>query len=592
MPKFATFLTAGTLLLSAAALGVAGLAWMQAWMNQPVAAPKAAAPVEIVDVAGVPAAPTDLALDLTPFDAGGNTQLLWHCGKVLMGSRADYTGAFTQLQGRVLLDPKARTLRAAELHVTLAAMRGHGEHPAPNALINAVQEQGWFLDEQPTAVLRTSKVTLREAGAGAGFARAVPDWTHALACTLRMNGIEREFVVYARLQVGENSVRVDARFPISRAEFQVQQRRGINFPADVDPEVLVEVRAEASPDPLAVVAELNRQLVAQQAATGQLNAQITTLAARLDAFEAAIDGLRRDLRKAAQAAPASGSPSGGSPASGSAGGSPGSGTPGQHAVDVASLPARFTDCVDYKNQKGDSKLRDLGYTADFEMVLVPGDPARGIGPFYVQTTEVTWKMFRAWSYCGDIDDQTHAAALKAALLRPSPCYDDASRGHGFEGRAVLGVSRRNALAFCRFVSEQTGRSYRLWTAAEWGYIAEATGGLPSQPHDVGWFADNADCDDFGEPRSMPVGKKPANSLGLFDFWGNVAEWVMDDVQYIRGGSYLIAAKDLKVDWRVDESQAIWNMTYPNLPKSLWWYRDRFDMGFRLVCDPVGIPAGK
>ena len=34
------------------------------------------------------------------------------------------------------------------------------------------------------------------------------------------------------------------------------------------------------------------------------------------------------------------------------------------------------------------------------------------------------------------------------------------------------------------------------------------------------------------------------------------------------------------------------MTYPNTPKSLWWYRDRFDMGFRLVCDPINVPAGK
>ena len=182
--------------------------------------------------------------------------------------------------------------------------------------------------------------------------------------------------------------------------------------------------------------------------------------------------------------------------------------------------------------------------------------------------------------------------MRDAELRPSPCYDDASRGHGFESRAALGVSRRNARGFCRYLSELTGRPYRLMTADEWTYLAQATGGLPENPQDIAWLADNTGTDDFGDPLSMPVGLKPADRLGLHDFWGNVAEWVMDDAQYIRGGSYLVKAEELTLDWRVEESQDIWNETYPNTPKSQWWYRDRFDMGFRLVCDPVNLPEGQ
>ena len=59
-----------------------------------------------------------------------------------------------------------------------------------------------------------------------------------------------------------------------------------------------------------------------------------------------------------------------------------------------------------------------------------------------------------------------------------------------------------------------------------------------------------------------------------------------------GADTSLAKDELKLDWRETESQDIWNETYPNLPKSLWWYRDRFDMGFRLVCDPVNIPEAK
>ena len=91
---------------------------------------------------------------------------------------------------------------------------------------------------------------------------------------------------------------------------------------------------------------------------------------------------------------------------------------------------------------------------------------------------------------------------------------------------------------------------------------------------------------------MPIAQKPANKFGLHDFWGNVAEWVMADEVFIRGGSYLVKKEDLSIDWKKTESQSIWNETYPNLPKSLWWYRDRFDMGFRLVCDPVNLPKEK
>ena len=141
-------------------------------------------------------------------------------------------------------------------------------------------------------------------------------------------------------------------------------------------------------------------------------------------------------------------------------------------------------------------------------------------------------------------------------------------------------------------SEQTGRSYRLWTDEEWRYVVEQSGGFPADIKAVGWFADTAETDDWGDPRPMRIGTKPADSLGIHDLWGNIAEWVMSDTQFVRGGSYLVDSGSVSLEWRENESQDIWNMTYPNSPKSLWWYRDRFDMGFRLVCDAVNIPGGQ
>ncbi|MCA8975117.1 MAG: SUMF1/EgtB/PvdO family nonheme iron enzyme [Planctomycetes bacterium] len=564
-----------TFALALGAFGLGGMAWYQAWLIQPLDQVTELAPVAIGDVAGVAAEPGDVTFELSARDGGGNTELLWHCGKVLAGVRSDYCGAWRQLQGRLLIDPKAAILRAGELHVAVAAMRGHGEHPAPNALINTVRDNQWFLPEHPTAVLAVTGTTARPPGMADPYGGVIAGWTHVLRGELGLNGVQRDVEIPARLAVGADEVRLDAVIVISRAAYAVAGRRGVEPTAEVDDEVVIEVHVHATPDPLAVIVELNRELIGQQAVTGELRQQVAELSGRLDRAENALDELRREVKTLASRSAAV------PPGAGGAG-------PG----DRAALPPRFVDKVDYKNAAGDARMKDLGFEVPFEMVLVPGDPEQGIAPFYVQTTEVTWRMFRAWSYCEDIGDAGHAGQLKDALLRPSPCYDDASRGHGFEGRAALGVSRRNALAFCRFVSEQTGRSYRLWTDAEWHHVAALTGGLPADPKAIAWLFDNTDKDDFGDPLSMPVGKKPADRLGLHDFWGNVAEWVMADEQFVRGGSYLTSAAELALEWRENESQDVWNMTYPNTPKSQWWYRDRFDMGFRLVCDPIDLPGGR
>jgi formylglycine-generating enzyme required for sulfatase activity len=564
---FAVFVT----LIALTAVGISGFAYYQAWLNQPLEDTDPVAPVEIGDVAGVAAAEGDALFELTSLDDGGNTQMLWRCGKLLAGVRHDYAGAWTALTGRALVDPQSGSLRAGELHVAVNAMRGDGEHPAPNAMINTVRANQWFAPEHPTAVLSTTAARPRAAEEAAEFDGAVDGWTHALACKLRLNGVTKDMTVYARIEIGEGRLHLDAAFAISRSLFSVSKRRGFEPPAEVDDEVLVDVRVRATPDPLAVVAELNRELVSQQARNGVLAQQVDTLTARLDRVESGQAELLREL----QALKAAGARAGAAA-----------------ALDASTLPARFTDYVDYQNARGDEQVLDLGYEAEFEMVLIPGDPAKDIQPFYAQTTEVTWQMFRAWSYCTDLEDPAYAAEMKEQLLRPTPCYEDASRGHGFEGTAVLGVSRRNAEAFCKHVSELTGRSYRLWTDAEWRYVAEATGGVPEDLHAVAWLDGNCREDEWGAKMTMPVAKKPANKLGLHDFWGNVAEWVMDDEVFIRGGSYLVGKDDLTMDWRETESQDIWNETYPNLPKSLWWYRDRFDMGFRLVCDPINLPDAK
>ena len=65
--------------------------------------------------------------------------------------------------------------------------------------------------------------------------------------------------------------------------------------------------------------------------------------------------------------------------------------------------------------------------------------------------------------------------------------------------------------------------------------------------------------------------------------GNASEWVSDQL-VVRGGNFLTNAEDLAGTHAEAEDQNIWNANYPQLPKSIWWYKDANYVGFRVVCE--------
>lgn len=120
-----------------------------------------------------------------------------------------------------------------------------------------------------------------------------------------------------------------------------------------------------------------------------------------------------------------------------------------------------------------------------------------------------------------------------------------------ESLPVEAVSWYDAQEFCRRLSalpeeRDAGRRYRLPTELEWQYAAREQAGEGAARLRE-WVQENSD----GKPHR--VGSLTANSLGLHDLLGNVAEWVEDTasfrrpagsrpakdpwVRVIRGGSY-------------------------------------------------------
>ncbi len=133
-------------------------------------------------------------------------------------------------------------------------------------------------------------------------------------------------------------------------------------------------------------------------------------------------------------------------------------------------------------------------------------------PFAIGRFEVT---FREWDACVADDGCSH---------RP----DD--HGWGRDQRPVINVTHGNARSYAVWLSERTGRRYRLPSEAEWAYANR--GNRLTRfwwGDDVGaGFANCRGCGGSGAgTRTMPVGKFPANPFGLHDTTGNVLEWVLD-----------------------------------------------------------------
>ncbi|SDD13238.1 Formylglycine-generating enzyme, required for sulfatase activity, contains SUMF1/FGE domain [Massilia sp. PDC64] len=103
---------------------------------------------------------------------------------------------------------------------------------------------------------------------------------------------------------------------------------------------------------------------------------------------------------------------------------------------------------------------------------------------------------------------------------------------------VVGVNWFDAIRYVRWLSEATGKSYRLPSEAEWEYACRAGTKTAFSFGDT-ITTDQANYDgNFtynGGPRgeyrrgTTPVGTFPANPWGLFDMHGNVWEWVQDVV---------------------------------------------------------------
>ena len=101
-----------------------------------------------------------------------------------------------------------------------------------------------------------------------------------------------------------------------------------------------------------------------------------------------------------------------------------------------------------------------------------------------------------------------------------------------DDHAATYVDWESAWAFCRKLSQKTGRTFRLPTEAEWEYACRAGtataycfGDSEAGLDDHAWYDRNAH--DVGRRYAHPVARKKPNAWGLCDMHGNVWEWCAD-----------------------------------------------------------------
>ena len=182
--------------------------------------------------------------------------------------------------------------------------------------------------------------------------------------------------------------------------------------------------------------------------------------------------------------------------------------------------------VSRKPGKSYQKVADLGNDVNLEMVYIPG------GSFQMGSSE------------NSSEQPVHQVTVQPFYMGKYPITQaqwEAVMGNNpsnFKGakRPVENVNWNEAVEFCRKLSENTGKTYRLPSEAEWEYACRAGTTTPFYfgdtitPDLVNYDGNNpygAAPKGLYRQQTTDVGSFPPNSFGLYDMHGNVWEWCSD-----------------------------------------------------------------
>lgn len=323
------------------------------------------------------------------------------------------------------------------------------------------------------------------------------------------------------------------------------------------------------------------------------------------------------------------------------------GTVSSAAKEIYTNPTQVTEFESFTEQIP-------GSSVTFNMIAIPGgsfkmgspsdepfrksDEGPGIevelSPFFMAEIEVTWDEYLAFYVQTAAEGRsTDTEGLRSqdagdvdAISGATPPYGQPDQGWGLGQRPAISFTFHAAETYCRWLSQVTGKTYRLPTEAEWEYACRGgtTGpyffpGDPNRFQKSGLRARLSKNDttvintyviyqeNSPSKTQTPDMVKP-NPFGLKNMLGNVAEFCSDwyqpdayslyeeeivrnpqgpesgEERVVRGGSFLNTAGQIRSAARDYTRTEAWLRTDPQIPKSIWWYSDCFHVGFRVVCE--------
>ncbi len=130
------------------------------------------------------------------------------------------------------------------------------------------------------------------------------------------------------------------------------------------------------------------------------------------------------------------------------------------------------------------------------------------------------------------------------------------------------ISLNDAKAYAAWLSERTGKTYRMPTTKEWEYAADAGGKQPRKDYNCRVALGDKVIKGTG---TVSIKSGQSNGWGLKNYIGNVQEWVIDGNNVTaRGGAYQDAHSKCEISFSREHSGAADDTT-----------------GFRLVLEEVG-----
>ncbi|MBI5563278.1 MAG: SUMF1/EgtB/PvdO family nonheme iron enzyme, partial [Chloroflexi bacterium] len=133
-----------------------------------------------------------------------------------------------------------------------------------------------------------------------------------------------------------------------------------------------------------------------------------------------------------------------------------------------------------------------------------------------------------------VTNAQYAAFVTALNRRPPAHWIDAAPPPGLEHHPVVNLTWNDAAAYCMWLSDITGKTYRLPTEAQWEKAARgpATGSSDGRLFPWGNRWDRTRCNtlESGVRQTTPIGSYSPDGdsgYGCVDLAGNVWEWALD-----------------------------------------------------------------